>query len=177
MRNFALLSESCAPRIWAAYFRIVWNGGATFRRLRTATCSKRERRDCCVLGCDAGEDSLEHYSYCPIFLDFACKDVSQGLGIPRFFRDRESFFLVRKDMDVRMKIRLAWGLYALQRTVIHLTGLRTREDWNVHKLLCRWAKRGAEGSSVRFRKYCASCSNAQVAWLHQISVFTGPAAD
>ena len=57
MRTFALLSEWCHPRVLISFFKTLWNGWATDRRMGSILQGPARM---CMLGCQA-EDSIEHY--------------------------------------------------------------------------------------------------------------------
>ena len=58
IHNLASLKHMVAPRVAAAVWGLAWNRWCTSRRF--------QRRSPCLLGCDAGEDSIEHYIGCNI---------------------------------------------------------------------------------------------------------------
>ena len=63
------------PRVAAAMWGCIWNRWATARRHQTAGSQ-------CLLGCDQGEDAIEHYARCP-----AVKEASAMWGISFRFAD------------------------------------------------------------------------------------------
>jgi hypothetical protein len=140
LRNFKMLHEWCQPRVMAAYFRALFNGWATSRRMRTLT-PQRGILECML--CHANEDSLEHYSLCNVFWAFACKPRPRGLGLSPTLRSRSSFFLLEEGMQVDDRVRMALGLYSLFRTVICCA---SDSSQNPEILLRLWTKRAAEGS-------------------------------
>ena len=75
MRVFALLSSWCSPRVQAAYFRSVFNGWVTDRRLNTLVQSNRG----CCLQCGWEDDALDHYATCSKFWLWVAKPRPQGL--------------------------------------------------------------------------------------------------
>ncbi len=57
VRRLRHLAGTVPSQTWAAIHGAVWNRWATARR-RQATCSR------CLVGCEWGEDSLQHYRRC-----------------------------------------------------------------------------------------------------------------
>jgi hypothetical protein len=77
------LAPQVQPKVWAACFGAVWNRWATWRR-------RQRRGHPCLLGCTAGEDSLEHYCECPRVWSFG----SSALGVGcRLTSGKEQWFL------------------------------------------------------------------------------------
>ena len=72
LKNFKMLSCWCPPRVLATYLRTCWNGWVTDRRFRTCITGSKHSANNCRLGYLHGEDSIEHYSLCPVFWAFAC---------------------------------------------------------------------------------------------------------
>ena len=146
LRNFKLLSTQCQPRVLAAYFRALWNGWCTSRRMRTMAGHSGTVFPCVL--CGEGQDSLEHYSLCEVFWEFCNKDRPQGLGIQSSLRSRETFFLVRPGMADEDKIRMALGIYALFRSVIYCSSEASARP-KLMTMLRLWAKRATDGSNAR----------------------------
>ena len=145
LKNFETLRAWCAPRVMAAYFRTLWNGWVTTRRMRTML-GRDGGTGTCLL-CGNGQDSLEHYSYCSIFWGFCCSSRPRGLGLHPRARSRETFFLIQDGMTVEDKVRMAIGLYALFRTVAFASKSGLVDcDWNT--LLRIWSKRAAEATNA-----------------------------
>lgn len=67
LQRLRSLGSQVPPRVWAATFGVLWNRWATARR-RQILCSH------CLLGCEWGEDSVEHYGRCRVVWGFA-RDV------------------------------------------------------------------------------------------------------
>ena len=65
IRNFELLARWVPPRVRVAYFKTIWNGWTTTPRFN----SLAEQPNVCLFGCKYGEDSVEHYSNCEVFLE------------------------------------------------------------------------------------------------------------
>ena len=142
LRNFKLLSSKCPPRVLASYFRALWNGWCTSRRMRTMAGHSGAIVPCSL--CGGGQDSLEHYSLCEVFWSFCCKARPAGLGLAQSIRSREAFFLLVPGMEEDDCIRMAFGIYALFRTVIYCSA--TEERVNLLTMLRIHVHRAAEGS-------------------------------
>jgi hypothetical protein len=140
-RNFGLIAEWCAPRVLAAYFRTIWNGWATDRRLN----SLRDTVRSCILGCEA-EDSLEHYCCCPAFWKFAIRSRPRGLGLRPELRSKSTFFLTREGLHYKDTVRVAVGIYSLQRVVCCMR--HGESQGSVDNLLYLWAKRGSNNTKA-----------------------------
>ena len=143
-RNCELLAGWCHPRILATFFRTIWNGWTTDRRMRSLLGSRRT----CILGC-AAEDSLEHYCCCPTFWGFATKARPRGLGLRPDLRGKATFFLTREGLFYKDVIRFAVGIYALFRVVCSCRHEgQHKRFYNFDTLLYLWAKRGADNSKA-----------------------------
>lgn len=143
LRNFETLRAWCAPRVMAAYFRTLWNGWATSRRMRTMA-GRDGGTGICLL-CGNGQDSLEHYSHCSVFWDFCSKARPRGLGLNPMARSRETFFLLQDGMSAEDKVRMAVGLYALFQTITFASTSGMKDcDWLA--LLRIWSRRAAEAT-------------------------------
>ena len=113
----SLLQERCAPKVLAAYFRALWNGWVTDARFRSLIESTSGCIRCCALGCPDAPDSLDHYCLCPVFWSFVNCSDAHGLGLSTLTRSRNTFFLVADGLSPAQCIRLACGIYGLQRTI------------------------------------------------------------
>ena len=149
LKNFQLLKASCQPRIVACYFRTLWNGWLTFRRMRTCPTWKSANR--CVLGCDA-EDSIQHYALCSVFWGFAFAQSPGGLGLGLHLRSKETFFLVNPQLSDEERIRIAIGIYALHMVICHCRSQPSCDVDHV-KLLKLHARRGTGSSMVKKTRY------------------------
>ena len=149
LKIFRILHYWVAPRVVAAYFRALWNGWPTDRCMQNMRCQAGHKNRGCVLKCGWDEDSLEHYSTCSVFWRFASAAYPQGLGIPSYMRSREAFFLVHETMSDMMVVRMALGIYSLQRTIMHCRSTDSSID---HMTLLRlWMRRAANGSKATFK--------------------------
>jgi hypothetical protein len=129
----------------AAYLRTCWNGWTTERRFRT--CTNQPLNRCCKLGCAQGDDSIEHYSLCGIFWSFVCNPRPGGLGVSQRFKSREAFFLLHSDLTDEDKVRLALGMYALHKAVMHNKFREQVAD--VKSMLFLWTRRAADFSKAK----------------------------
>ncbi len=148
MRTFALLSEWCHPRVLFAFFKTLWNGWSTDRRMSSILQGPARR---CILGCQA-EDSIEHYSCCPVFWKFASTRRPVGLGIRTDLKGKSVFFLVREGLRKNNCIRIALAIHALYRiSCLQRVEKRTGHPQQVNfcKLLSLWVRRAADGSKAR----------------------------
>ena len=115
LRNMVLIRDNCPPRVLAAYFRAVWGGWVTDRRMGSLLRTKGLKERPCMLRCGWDEDNLYHYGRCRVFWEF----LAESLEIPLADRSAESFLLLGRH-DASQKIKLAKGIYALHRAVQHL---------------------------------------------------------
>ena len=72
--TFKILAAHAPPRVIAASLRSVCNGWVTTRRFPRAGIRR------CILGCPAGEDSVEHYAGCRCFHRLCQRHL--GLSMP-----------------------------------------------------------------------------------------------
>ena len=72
LSNFRLLSEWCAPRVLAVYFKVIWNAWVTDGRMRTLLEKQGHTVRTCRLnrGQANSIDGLGHYCICPFFSTF-----------------------------------------------------------------------------------------------------------
>ena len=101
---------------------------------------------------------LEHYATCSVFWKFVAAPVPQGLGIPSSLRSREAFFLLHDRLDEQSRVKLALGIYSLQRLVMTCRTGPGGANLNHQVLLRIWTKRAAMGSRSRVL-LCASSSH------------------
>ena len=146
LKNFQMLREMCHPRVTLAYFRLIWNGWVTDRRMNVLVPATSRRG--CVFGCGWDEDSIEHYSLCRVFWDFAASPRPTGLGIDTGMRSRDAFFMVHSNMTRDDRIRMAIGGYAAYRAVCHLRHSDPNDSCRVPALLSLFAKAAAAGSKA-----------------------------
>jgi hypothetical protein len=140
---FGFLKTWCNPRVVVTFFRTLWNGWVTDRRMNTLIASGRGR--CCVLGCGWDEDSIEHYGLCSVFWRFVHAERPVGLGI-QVERCREAFFLVHPALTEQDKVRMALGMHALYNLVNHSRWHAEPESINSGTALRMLAKKAAERS-------------------------------
>ena len=119
LRVFHTLKIWCAPRVMAAYFRTLWNGWPTDRRMDNLRRTSGLKNRGCALNCGWDNDALEHYATCKVFWTFATKPVPQGLGIDDSVRSKKAFFLLDERLGEIGQVKMALGIYALQRVVMH----------------------------------------------------------
>jgi hypothetical protein len=139
---FDVLKIWCNPRVQTTYFRTIWNGWVTDRRLNTLVRNGRS----CVLGCGWEEDSIEHYSCCSVFWGFVHLQRPEGLGVPSTFRSREALFLLTPGLTEQDKVRLALGLHGLYNLVNRLRWHPDHSSFNHRAALKLLVRRAAERS-------------------------------
>jgi hypothetical protein len=148
LRRFELLSHWCPPRVSAIYLKTLFNGWVTDRRLRSLLQSTGVLCRRCVLGCESGEDSVDHYALCPVFWAFACDPRPGGLGLREGLKSREAFLLVKEGLADADCVRIAVGAYALHRVVQYCRHQRQQHSSNLNykQMFHIWVRRGSEGS-------------------------------
>ncbi len=91
INNLKMLGKLVAPRVAAATWGLLWNRWCTARRFQSSAP--------CVLGCGKGQDSIEHYWFCPVVRETGRKmlridgeaDLRKAnmLGVAKFVNDEE----------------------------------------------------------------------------------------
>jgi hypothetical protein len=147
LQNFATLSQWCQPKVLAAYFRTLWTGWTTDRRMAPLRKEQGLPIRGCLLGCGWDEDSLEHYATCSFYWEFMCQRRPYGMGLPILWRSREMFFIVAKGLADDDKCRLALGIYALHRTVSSCRHIEASS--NIKAMLRLWTRIAAENSNAK----------------------------
>ena len=147
LRNFGTLSWWCQPKVLAAYFRPLWNGWSTDRRMASLRKKQGLSIRGCLLGCGWEEDSLEHYATCSIYWDFMSQRRPYGMGLPIAWRKRDRFSIVEKGLDEEDIVRLALGIYALHRAVSSCSNNGTTSF--VKSSLRLWTRVAADNSRAK----------------------------
>lgn len=148
-RNFLLLSTWCQPRILSVYLRTLWNGWVTDRRFANLRQAHGVQCRTCLLCCGTGEDSVDHYSCCSVFWQFAHLARPRGLGLRPDLRGKDVFLLIREGLTDIEKVRIALGIYAVYRTVNHMRHADNPGQHDFTAMLSLFAKRGADGSKAK----------------------------
>ena len=148
-KRFALTSTWCQQKITSVYFRTLWNGWVTDRRMASLLAKQGQAQRGCVLGCGWDEDSIEHYSGCKLYWNWVSSQRPLGLGIDNRFRSRAAFLLLHPQLSEEDAIRMALGMYALHMTTNECRHKQVPTIANISKILSLWAKRGAEGSKAK----------------------------
>ena len=148
LKNFALLSKWCPPRVLSVYFRTLWNGWTTDIRMRSLRKQQGLPIRGCMLKCGWDEDSVQHYSCCRVYWHFVSMRRPAGLGVLLEKRSRETFFMLSSDLTEEDVVRLALGMYALHRSVSH-GRTNAGVEFHTHTLLRVWTRRTAEGSPAQ----------------------------
>ena len=136
------IGRAVPPRVWAATHGCIWNRWATARR-RQLSCSK------CLLGCEWGEDSVEHYAQCRRVHEFATQRLHLHC---RFARPLHYWMLATPDDNENIKHqwweRMALLHYAVLRTTnaARLCGGISSES--VGRALWQATLEGAKGSNL-----------------------------
>ena len=151
---FAILHRWCPPRVASAYLRTLFNGWVTRRRMRHAEKSGVDKPCQCLLGCESGDDSIEHYSVCPAVWGHLQRDRPVGLGV-KMPPAMLSFFLLDPGTSEEDVVRLALLIYGVYRTTNYLRFETAATRLSTQKLPSRWVKRGAEKSRARRLLYDA----------------------
>ena len=151
--NLAMLGQWCAPRVQVAFFRSLWNGWTTDRRMNSLVLQNRG----CVLGCGWDDDAIEHYGLCSKWWSFPLGRRPGGMGITTASRCREAFFLLQVGMTSEDQIKMALAIYALYMVVNHCRWQRIGPNFNHRAALRMWVRRAGEGS--RAWGYLPSNSN------------------
>ena len=143
-RNFTLFKTWCHPRVFACYYRALWNGWVTDGRMRSLRAAQSLEVRGCMLGCPSGQDDLDHYSICPCFWSFVAAN-RRGLGL-RATKSRNAFFIVGGSAQPEERVLMAVGIYALYRTI----QCRRHGHFNgdIDILLRRFAIHAARGSKA-----------------------------
>ena len=115
------LAPQIQPKVWAACFGAIWNRWATWRRRQRCGHS-------CLLGCDAGEDSLEHYCECQRVWCFGFS----ALGVScRLASGKEQWFLTAPEHHDAQSDPRWWQKVAL----LHYAVLRATNGMRAAGLL------------------------------------------
>ena len=122
------LSNLVPPRVASAVFKAVWNNWCTARRYQQTN----HTNDKCWLGCGShAQDSIEHYSRCPIALDVLRNKMRINLdprrGLPLF-----ALAMCEQDQDdvLALSALYIYGVYMCTnqyRNMLHSYGARTAE--------------------------------------------------
>ena len=118
LRNCKTISKMCRPCVLSIFFRTFWNGWPTSRRMRTAPGATGVLS--CLLGCELGEDSIEHYLLCPAAWQVLAKH--RGIQLDPSRRNRQAMLLAMKGLSDNEVKAIAISIYAIARTVQALRG-------------------------------------------------------
>ena len=119
LQNCATVGRHCRPCVTSTYFRTLWNGWPTSRRMRNLPGSTGVLA--CQMGCESGKDEIEHYLICPV----AWKTLQshRGIELATSRRSIQSMLLARRDLSLHEIKAIATSVYAISRTVQTLRGL------------------------------------------------------
>ena len=136
------VGKSAPPRVAAAVLGTMWNRWATSRRIKTAG-----RVAQCKFGCVDHEDSIEHYSVCPVIGDFAKRYLR--LQQNTWVKERRlRFFLMDPEMKretADSRTRGAILLYAVYRTLNIARHSKNPSSRVIREMLPQSAKEGVKG--------------------------------
>ena len=145
LRCLPNIAKFSRPAVVAAIHSVWFNGWPTARRMRNLLfCDSVQG---CKLGCQHGEDSIEHYSSCRAFWSFCCSPLPRGLGIASRYKSKETFFMVNYDLCEEDILKLARAIHALQNFVTASTGVSGvgTGNFNRNKALMLLVKHAASG--------------------------------
>ena len=113
IRNCMTAGTKCRPCVAGTFFRTLWNGWPTSRRMRTASnatgvCS-------CLFGCTRARDELEHYLVCPV--PWRILPHFPGVELNARRKTLQSMLLAEKGLDIHEIAAIAVGVYAIARTL------------------------------------------------------------
>ena len=142
LRRLRALGQAVPPRVWASVFGCIWNRWPTARRMQQIGSH-------CLLGCGLGEDSLEHYSDCPVVVSFA----RQKLDIHMKFSRRMHYWTLAATEDSETCqagwwSRLALLEYAVCRTTNAARHTSRSTATQAAQALWQAALEGARGSNI-----------------------------
>ena len=131
VNNFATFCGKLPPAVISTYFRALWNGVPTSRRMETCKDFKTVP---CVFKCSStAADSLEHYCRCPKLQEAfspltrsRCHDLDGFFGTAKGLEDRDRLDCARRVRATCRAIQLARGMhYDSILEVVHLEWNRT----------------------------------------------------
>jgi hypothetical protein len=113
--NMMVVQRICRPCAAGMFFRTLWNGWPTSARMRSMQGAATTGG--CLLGCQNGEDRIEHYLVCEQMWQELQKIPPQGIGLSTARRTRESMLLAERGLDTADIAKIANACYAIARTV------------------------------------------------------------
>ncbi|CAK0898743.1 unnamed protein product, partial [Prorocentrum cordatum] len=146
-RAFHVVHSWCPPRAASENSHAIYNGWATGRRMRhvATTSAGVVSTSHCLLDCQGGCDSVEHYSVCPVVWGLLKANKLAGLGV-----DRQPailmFFLLDESCPDEGVARLAMAIYGMYRAMSHIRFQGALAASSTRKLSKRWIQRGAGNS-------------------------------
>ena len=131
VKNFTTFEGRLPPAVISTYFRALWNGIPTSRRM--ATCENFTAVPC-VFGCSiTAADSLEHYCRCPRlqeaidpFMSTRCNGLEDFFGTLKGMTDMDRLNCARRVRVTCRAMQLARGMhYDSILEIVHLEWNRT----------------------------------------------------
>ena len=113
--NMITVRRLCRPCVAGMFFRTLWNGWPTSARMRSMPDAATTRG--CLLGCQHGEDRIEHYLVCEQMWHELQKNPPQGIALSIERRTRESMLLAERGLVPADIVKIANACYAIARTV------------------------------------------------------------
>lgn len=121
LRNCRVVGLSCRPCVLGLFFRTLWNGWPTTRKMRSAPVAKQLQS--CLLGCSGdSQDAIEHYLFCPVV--WQTLQIYRGIDLSPGRRRLQAMLLADRGLEQDEICRIAVSVYAIARTV---QGLRKSE--------------------------------------------------
>ena len=121
-------ASNLPPRAHSAYFRTIWNGLCSERRLQTHIKG-------CRLGCGGdAEDSIEHYVFCPVVLEFF-----RRTHIPLTNHSFSAFLCLSpegKEGEPLVRMIAIYAVYKAKKVVSH----SRLTNWDFQRLLIECSK-------------------------------------
>ena len=114
LRNCRVVGLSCRPCVLGLFFRTLWNGWPTTRRMRSAPGAKQLQS--CLLGCSGdAQDAIEHYLVCPVV--WQTLQIYRGIELSPGRRKLQAMLLADRGFEQDEICRIAVSVYAIARTV------------------------------------------------------------
>ena len=130
-RNFGALKGKLPPAVISSFFRALWNGIPTSRRM--ATCPDFKQVPCVFKCSSAAADSLEHYCRCPKLQEafepltqYRCRDLDDFFGTAKGESEQDRLECARRVRVTCRAVQLARsGQYDSIIEIVHLEWNRT----------------------------------------------------
>ena len=121
LRNCMVVGLSCRPCVLGLFFRTLWNGWPTTRRMRSAPGAKQLQS--CLLGCSGdAQDAIEHYLVCPVV--WQTLQIYRGIELSPGRRRLQAMLLADRGLKQDEICGIVVTVFTIARTV---QGLRKSE--------------------------------------------------